>query len=146
MLLFAYEEYVFADKKKIPTNNNHGTHKPISALEYIKNIFENILILFRKILDYLFQGRVHFSSIEEKWKVKVVGSTFHLKELENTTKYDTPDLKEVVISRFVKDAANGFESDQVLGVVLARTFEYHGTKSRSSSKKAYGCFNSMFKT
>merc|ERR1712038_2093914 len=34
--------------------------------------------------------------------------------LKNTTKYDTPDLKEVVISRFVKDASNGFESDQVL--------------------------------
>ena len=36
--------------------------------------------------------------------------------LKNTTKYDTPDLKEVVISRFVKDAANGFESEQVLEV------------------------------
>merc|ERR1712126_480625 len=34
--------------------------------------------------------------------------------LKNTTKYDTPDLKEVVISRFVKDASSGFESDQVL--------------------------------
>ena len=34
--------------------------------------------------------------------------------LKNTTKYDTPDLKEVVISRFVKDASNGFESEQVL--------------------------------
>merc|ERR1712088_972635 len=66
---------------------------------------------------------------------KVAGRMFNLKELEelctkflkyridsknlahflkNTTKYDTPDLKEVVISRFVKDASNGFESDQVL--------------------------------
>ena len=72
---------------------------------------------------------------EDAWKVKVAGRTFDLKELEelcikflkyridsenlvhflkNTTKYDTPDLKEVVISRFVKDASSGFESDQVL--------------------------------
>merc|ERR1712190_588695 len=91
--------------------------------------------IFRKILDYLFRGRVPLSSIEDAWKVKVAGRTFDLKELEelctkflkyridsknlvhflkNTTKYDTPDLKEVVISRFVKDASNGFESDQVL--------------------------------
>merc|ERR1712156_893740 len=90
---------------------------------------------FRKILDYLFRGRVPLSSIEDAWKVKEAGRTFDLKELEelctkflkcridsknlvhflkNTTKYDTPDLKEVVISRFVKDASNGFESDQVL--------------------------------
>jgi len=91
--------------------------------------------IFRKILDYLFRGRVPLSSIEDAWKVKVAGRLFDLKELEelctkflkyridsknlvhflkNTTKYDTPDLKEVVISRFVKDAANGFESEQVL--------------------------------
>jgi len=91
--------------------------------------------IFRKILDYLFKGRVPLSSIEDAWKVKVAGRTFDLKELEelctkflkyridsknlvhflkNTTKYDTPDLKEVVISRFVKDASSGFESDQVL--------------------------------
>lgn len=91
--------------------------------------------IFRKILDYLFRGRVPLSSIEDAWKVKVAGRIFDLKELEelctkflkyridsknlvhflkNTTKYDTPDLKEVVISRFVKDAANGFESEQVL--------------------------------
>merc|ERR1712110_1089065 len=90
---------------------------------------------FRKILDYLFRGRVPLSSIEDAWKVKVAGRTFDLKELEelctkflkyridaknlvhflkNTTKYDTPDLREVVISRFVKDASNGFESEQVL--------------------------------
>ena len=61
---------------------------------------------------------------EDAWKVKVAGRTFDLKELEelcikflkyridsenlvhflkNTTKYDTPDLKEVVISRFVRE-------------------------------------------
>merc|ERR1712088_250019 len=34
--------------------------------------------------------------------------------LKNTTKYDTPDLREVVISRFVKDATNAFQNDQVL--------------------------------
>ena len=70
--------------------------------------------IFRKILDYLFKGRVPLSSIEDAWKVKVAGRTFDLKELEelctkflkyridsknlvhflkNTTKYDTPDLK-----------------------------------------------------
>merc|ERR1712109_75394 len=34
--------------------------------------------------------------------------------LKNTTKYDTPDLREVVISRFVKDATNAFQNEQVL--------------------------------
>ena len=37
---------------------------------------------FRKILDYLFRGRVPLSSIEDAWKVKVAGRTFQLKELE----------------------------------------------------------------
>ena len=80
----------------------------------------------------MFRGRVSLSSLEDAWKVKVDGRTFDLKELEevctkslkyridsenlvhflkNTTKYDTPDLKEVVISKFVKDAAKGFEGE-----------------------------------
>ena len=68
-------------------------------------------------------------------KVKVAGRAFELKELEqlctkflkcridsknlvhflkNTIKYDTPDLREVVIFRFVKDATNAFQNEQVL--------------------------------
>ena len=90
---------------------------------------------FRKILDYLFRGRVSLSSIEYAWKVKVAGRTFQLKELEelctkflqyridsrnlihflkNTIKYDTPDLRDVVISRLLKDAEKAFENEQML--------------------------------
>lgn len=90
---------------------------------------------FRKILDYLFRGRVPLSSIEDAWKVKVAGRMFQLKELEelctkflqyridsrnlihflkNTIKYDTPDLRDVVISRLLKDAEKAFENEQMI--------------------------------
>jgi len=90
---------------------------------------------FRKILDYLFRGRVPLSSIEDAWKVKVAGRTFKLKELEdlctkflqyridarnlihflkNTIKYDTPDLRDVVITRLLKDADKAFDNEQML--------------------------------
>jgi len=90
---------------------------------------------FRKILDYLFRGRVPLSSIEDAWKVKVAGRTFKLKELEdlctkflqyridarnlihflkNTIKYDTPDLRDVVIARLLKDADKAFDNEQML--------------------------------
>ena len=75
------------------------------------------------------------SSIEDAWKVKVAGRTFQLKELEelctkflqyridsrnlihflkNTIKYDTPNLRDVVISRLLKDAEKAFENEQML--------------------------------
>ena len=38
---------------------------------------------FRKIVDYLFRGRVPLSSIEDAWKVKVADRKFKLKELED---------------------------------------------------------------
>jgi hypothetical protein len=112
--------------------------------------------IFRKILDYLFRGRVPLSSIEDAWKVKVAGRTFELKELEelctkflkyridsknlvhflkNTTKYDTPDLKEVVISRFVKDAVNGFESEQVLELSESELLSIMERKPEVQAKK-----------
>jgi len=90
---------------------------------------------FRKILDYLFRGRVPLSSIEDAWKVKVAGRTFKLKELEdlctkflqyridarnlihflkNTIKYDTPDLRDIVIARLLKDADKAFDNEQIL--------------------------------
>merc|ERR1712203_671036 len=83
---------------------------------------------FRKILDYLFRGRVPLSSIEDAWKVKVAGRMFQLKELEelctkflqyridsrNTIKYDTPDLRDVAISRLLKDAEKAFENEQMI--------------------------------
>merc|ERR1712109_291736 len=90
---------------------------------------------FRKILDYLFRGRVPMSSIEDAWKVRVAGRTFKLKELEdlctkflqyridarnlihflkNTIKYDTPDLRDVVIARLLKDADKAFDNEQIL--------------------------------
>merc|ERR1712156_694242 len=103
-----------------------GYEKPITGMEPKT---------FRKILDYLFRGRVPLSSIEDAWKVKVAGRTFQLKELEelctkflqyridsrnlihflkNTSKYNTPDLRDVVISRFLKNAEKGFEDEQIL--------------------------------
>merc|ERR1712060_1036068 len=92
---------------------------------------------FRKILDYLFRGRVPLSSIEDAWKVKVAGRTFKLKELEdlctkfllyridarnlvhflkNTIKYDTPDLRDVVTARWLKDADKALAKQQMLGL------------------------------
>merc|ERR1712115_313181 len=55
--------------------------------------------------------------------------------LKNTTKYDTPDLKEVVISRFVKDASNGFESDQVLGLSEQELLSIMERKPEVQAKK-----------
>ena len=90
---------------------------------------------FRKILDYLFRGRVTLSSIEDAWKVKVAGRTFKLKELEdlctkflqyridsrnrihflkNTIKYDTPDIWDAGIARLLKDADKAFDNEQML--------------------------------
>jgi len=81
--------------------------------------------VFRKILDYLFKGKVPLTSIDDAWKVKVAGRTFRLKDLEelttkflkyrldsknllvylkNSTKYDCPDLREVIVGRFLKEA------------------------------------------
>ena len=83
----------------------------------------------------VFRGRVPLSSIEDAWKVKVAGRMFQLKELEelctkflqyridsrnlihflkNTIKYDTPDLRDVVISRLLKDAEKAFENEQMI--------------------------------
>jgi len=93
--------------------------------------------MFRKILDYLFRGRVPLSSIEDAWKVRVAGRTFKLKELEdfctkflqyridarnlihflkNTIKYDTPYLRDVVIARLLKDADKAFDNEQMLNL------------------------------
>lgn len=135
---------------------------------YFKNLFyppgENMVReipgtqpkTFRKILDYLFRGRVPLSSIEDAWKVKIAGRTFDLKELEelctkflkyridsknlvhflkNTTKYDTPDLREVVISRFVKDASNGFEDEQVLELSESELLSIMERKPEVQAKK-----------
>ena len=81
------------------------------------------------------RGRVPLSSIEDAWKVKVAGRTFKLKELEdlctkflqyridarnlihflkNTIKYDTPDLRDVVIARLLKDVDKAFDNEQML--------------------------------
>lgn len=90
---------------------------------------------FRKILDYLFRGKVPLTSIDDAWKVKVAGRTFQLKELEelttkflkyrldsqnlliylkNSCKYDCPDLREVIATRFLKDAIVVLDDPAVL--------------------------------
>ena len=54
---------------------------------------------------------------------------------QNTTIYDTPDLKEVVISRFVKDAFNGFEREQVLELSESELLSIMERKPEVQAKK-----------
>ncbi len=91
--------------------------------------------MFRKILDYLFRGRVPLGSVDDAWRVKSAGRFFQLKELEdlcakflkyrldstnlisylrNSYKYDAPDIRDVVIARFGREANAVMSNDQVL--------------------------------
>jgi len=100
----------------------------------IKDMTPNV---FRKILDYLFRGRVPLTSIDDAWRVKVAGRMFQLKELEelttkflkyrldtnnilvylkNSCKYECPDLKEVIVNRFLKDALAVLDDPAVLNL------------------------------
>lgn len=93
--------------------------------------------VFRKILDYLFRGKVPLTSIDDAWKVKVAGKTFRLKDLEelttkflkyrldsqnllvylkNSTKYDCPDLREVIVTRFLKEAMVVLDDPAILNL------------------------------
>merc|ERR1712212_1313569 len=112
---------------------------------------------FRKILDYLFRGRVPLSSIEDAWKVKVAGRTFKLKELEdlctkflqyridsrnlihflkNTIKYDTPDLRDVVIARLLKDADKAFDNEQMLDLSEEELYNIMAKRPQVQGRKA----------
>merc|ERR1712088_46268 len=112
---------------------------------------------FRKILDYLFRGRVPLSSIEDAWKVKVAGRTFKLKELEdlctkflqyridarnlihflkNTIKYDTPDLRDVVIARLLKDADKAFDNEQMLDLSEEELMNIMSKRPQVKARKA----------
>lgn len=93
--------------------------------------------VFRKILDYLFRGKVPLTSIDDAWKVKVAGKTFRLKDLEelttkflkyrldsqnllvylkNSSKYDCPDLREVIVTRFLKEAMVVLDDPAILNL------------------------------
>ena len=84
-----------------------------------------------KLYDFLFSN----SSIEDAWKVKVAGRKFQLEELEdlvtkflkyrldatnlltylrNSTKYEAPDLREVILNRFAKDADAVLDDEAML--------------------------------
>jgi len=112
---------------------------------------------FRKILDYLFRGRVPLSSIEDAWKVKVAGRMFQLKELEelctkflqyridsrnlihflkNTIKYDTPDLRDVVIARLLKDADKAFDNEQMLDLSEEELYNIMAKRPQVQGRKA----------
>merc|ERR1712038_633800 len=112
---------------------------------------------FRKILDYLFRGRVPLSSIEDAWKVKVAGRMFQLKELEelctkflqyrinsrnlihflkNTIKYDTPDLRDVVIARLLKDADKAFNNEQMLDLSEEELYNIMAKRPQVQGRKA----------
>merc|ERR1719278_247550 len=112
---------------------------------------------FRKILDYLFRGRVPLSSIEDAWKIKVAGKIFQLKELEelctkflqyridsrnlihflkNTIKYDTPDLRDVVIARLLKDADKAFDNEQMLDLSEEELMNIMSRRPQVKARKA----------
>jgi len=111
---------------------------------------------FRKILDYLFRGRVPLSSIEDAWKIKVAGKIFQLKELEelctkflqyridsrnlihflkNTSKYNTSDLRDVVITRFLKNADKGFEDEQMLDLTEGEMYDIMSRRPEVQARK-----------
>lgn len=111
---------------------------------------------FRKILDYLFRGRVPLSSIEDAWKIKVAGRTFQLAELEelctkflqyridsrnlihflkNTSKYNTSDLRDVVITRFLKNADKGFEDEQMLDLTEGEMLDIMSRRPEVQARK-----------
>lgn len=91
--------------------------------------------IFRKVLDYLFRGKVPLTSIDDAWRVKVAGRQFELKELEELTtkflkyrldsqnlltylkssfRYKCPDLREVVTTRFLKEAIAVLDNPAIL--------------------------------
>lgn len=91
--------------------------------------------IFRKVLDYLFRGRVPLTSIDDAWRVKVAGRKFELKELEELTtkflkyrldsqnlltylkssfRYKCTDLREVVTTRFLKEAIAVLDNPAIL--------------------------------
>merc|ERR1712126_768102 len=55
--------------------------------------------------------------------------------LKNTSKYDTPDLREVVISRFVKDATNAFQNEHVLDLTETEMQDIMEKKPEVAAKK-----------
>ncbi len=90
---------------------------------------------FRKVLDYLFRGRVSLSTVDDAWKVKTAGKQFQLQDLENlctkflkyrldssnllaflksATRYDAQDLKEAVLARFQREANAVLAQDAML--------------------------------
>ena len=91
----------------------------------------NLLILhFAFIFKYC-------SSIEDAWKVKVAGRKFELTELEelctkflkyrldntnmlvflrNATKYECPDLREIILNRITQEADSVLDDEQVLDI------------------------------
>ncbi len=100
-----------------------------------KEIQEVQPAIFRKILDYLFRGRVPLSSVEDAWKVKAAGKLFQLNNLEDlctkflkyrldasnllgflkaASKYEAHDLREIVIQRFAREANSVLAQDQML--------------------------------
>jgi len=112
--------------------------------------------VFRKILDYLFKGKVPLSSIDDAWKVKVAGRTFQLKELEelttkflkyrldsqnlliylkNSCKYECPDLREVIVNRFLKEAMAVLDDPHVLDLSEEELIELISKEPEVQAKK-----------
>jgi len=112
--------------------------------------------VFRKILDYLFKGKVPLSSIDDAWKVKVAGRIFQLKELEelttkflkyrldsqnlliylkNSCKYECPDLREVIVNRFLKEAMAVLDDPHVLDLSEEELIELISKEPEVQAKK-----------
>ena len=50
--------------------------------------------------------------------------------LKNTIKYDTPDLRDVVIARLLKDAEKAFENEQMLDKPASNESVYDATTGK----------------
>lgn len=113
--------------------------------------------IFRKILDYLFRGKVPLSSIEDAWKVKVAGRQFELTELEdlctkflkyrldsnnlliylkNAGKYNCSDLREVILQRFAKDAMPVLDDPEMLNLQETELLSLMEQKPEIQARKA----------
>merc|ERR1712098_818776 len=55
--------------------------------------------------------------------------------LKNTSKYNTPDLRDVVISRFLKNAEKGFEDEQIMDLTEDEMLNIMSRRPEVSARK-----------
>ena len=67
----------------------------------------------RKVMDVLIRWVKKSFALEDP-KVEKKEEAIEETILKNTNKYDTPDLRHVVISKLLKDAEKAFENEQMI--------------------------------